>query len=154
MSARKNLFSKLTARLLVAALVATALFAAATLNATPPFQGKFSLPYEVRWGRAILPAGEYRLRVDNVDTVTIVTVQQAESGKTVAMLPFPIRESDKNVRDGSALLIASKGGQRTVHTLKLAELGEVFIYDPSLARGRGTTEEARQTQPVRVLAAK
>ena len=154
MNTRKNLFGKLTAKLLAAALVATALLAATTMNATPPFQGKFSLPYEVRWGRAMLPAGEYWLRVDYVGPATIVTVQRAESGKKVAMLLSPVSEEDKNTKDGSALLIASKGGQRIVHSLKLAELREVFIYDPSLARGRGTTKEARQTQPVRVLAAK
>ena len=154
MNTRKNLFSKLTAKLLVAALAVSALFAATTMNATPSFRGKFSLPYEVRWGKAMLPAGEYWLQVDYVDTAKVVTIQEAKSNKTVAIFLSPITEGDKNIKDGSALLIASKGGQRIVHSLKLAELGEVFIYDPSLARGRGTTEEARQTQPVRVLAAK
>jgi|GEM_PF-1113032 len=150
MNARKNLFGKLTA---VAALAVAALFAATTMNATPLFQGKFSLPYEVRWGKAILPAGEYRLRVDHVTTNTFVTIEQAKSGKKVAMVLSFIVEDDKNTKDGSALLIASKGGQRIVHSLKLAELGEVFIYDPALARGQGTIE-ARKTQAVPVVAAK
>ena len=142
------------AKVFAAALLAALLSVSVASAPSPIFQGKFSLPYEVRWGKAMLPAGEYWLRVDYVGPATIVTVQQAESGKTVAMVLSSSAEGDKNTKDGSALLIASRGGQRIVHSLKLAELGEVFIYDPALARGRGTIEEARKTQSVRVLAAR
>ena len=43
--------------LLLGVLIATFVFTAAA-NAQPSFAGKFTLPYEVRWGQAVLPAGD------------------------------------------------------------------------------------------------
>ena len=149
----QTIFRTLSLKLLVAALMGACLFVGAA-SAQFSRQFQFSLPHEVRWGEAMLPAGEYRLEVGYRNAATFVTIQEAESGKTVAMVRCSITENDKNPKDGSALLIASRGGQRIVHSLKLAELGEVFIYNPALARGRGTSENARGTQPVRALAAK
>jgi hypothetical protein len=40
-----------------------------------------------------------------------------------------------------------------VHSLRIAELGEVFVYDPDLAHGR-VVEEARKTEDVPVVVAK
>ncbi|HET7183363.1 MAG TPA: hypothetical protein VFI82_01680 [Terriglobales bacterium] len=154
MKPRKNPFGKLTARLLVASLAAAALFAPASANAAAPFfQGRFSLPHKVRWGKAMLPAGEYRLRVDNLSAATVAAIQDVESGKTVAMVLCDITEDDKNTKEGNALLISSKGGQRIVHSLKLATVGKVFIFEPALARGQGTIE-ARERQSVQVVATK
>ncbi len=155
MNSNKNLFRKLTtAKLLGAALALTTLFAAANLHATPTYKGKFSLPYEVRWGGATIPAGEYFLRVDYVAAVTLVTIQEAKSNKTIAILRVPSLEGSNNKQEGSALLIAGRGRQRIVHSLRLAELGEVFIYEPALAHGRGAIEEVRSQQAVPVIAAK
>lgn len=155
MNSNKNLFRKLTtAKLLGATLALATLFAAANLNATPTYKGKFSLPYEVRWGGATIPAGEYLLQVDYVAAVTLVTIQEAKSNKTIAILRVPSSEGSNNKQDGNALLIASRGKQRIVHSLRLAELGQVFIYEPALAHGRGPAEEARSQQVVPVTAAK
>ena len=147
----KKIQNLTTVKLFAVALVATLLFAGGA-NAQNAYSGKFTLPYEVRWDRAMLPAGEYQLRVDYMPE-QFVTIQEAKSGKTVAKVLCFITESDKNTKDGSALLIASSEGQKIVHSLKLAELGKVFIYDPALARGQDRIE-ARKTQPVRILAAK
>lgn len=149
----QTILRPLSLKLLVAALMGACWFVGSA-NAQFSRQFQFSLPHEVRWGEAMLPAGEYRLKVGYRNAATFVTIQAAESGKTVAMVRCSITENDKNPKDGSALLIASRGGQRIVHSLKLAELGEVFVYDAALARGRGTSENARGTEPVRVLAAK
>jgi hypothetical protein len=52
----------------------------------------------------------------------------------------------------SALLVANTGNQRVVHSLRLAELGEVFVYDSKAAREE--VREASQTETVPIIAMK
>ena len=149
MSSRKNssVLGLLTLGLLAA------LLCACVANAAPSFQGKFTLPNEVRWGKAMLPAGDYLLRVDHVNAATLVTIQEAKSRNTVAIVLSTISDGNKNIEEGSALLIGTRGGQSVVHSLRLAELGMVLVYDPSLARARKEIEEAHNNQAVPVTAA-
>ncbi len=61
----------------VAILAACALAGAA--NAQPAtFSGKFTLPYEVHWGKTVLPAGDYSITMDRLDSAAIV---RSASGK-------------------------------------------------------------------------
>ncbi len=147
MSSKRNLR---VIRFLTLGLLA-AVLCVGVANAAPPFEGKFILPYEVRWGKAMLPAGDYSLRLEYINAATIVTIQESKSRKMVAFVLSPIAES--NPEGESALLIADRGRQRVVHSLRLAELGVVLIYEPALARG-WEVQEARKTQAVPVLAAK
>ncbi len=142
----------IAARLLGLTLAVICLFAGVA-NAAPIYQGTFTLPNEVRWGKAMLPPGEYSLRVD-VDyrgAMPIVTIT-AKSGKAVAFLLSPDREDSG--KGDSALLISVSGNHKVVHSLRLTELGVTFIYDPDLAHGRGRIEEARKTSAVPVTMAK
>ena len=50
--------------LLVAVLMAIPAFTVAA-NAQPAWVGKFTLPYEVHWNHAVLPAGEYSIQADS-----------------------------------------------------------------------------------------
>ena len=80
-----------------------------------------------------------------------VVLQDAKSGKDVAYF-LPVTNSD--AQGTSALLIADEGKQRVVHSLRLAELNEVFIFDPALARGVRDVREARTMQTLPVMAMK
>jgi hypothetical protein len=133
--------------LLAATLLATCSFAR-PVNAQSVFQGNFTLPYEVRWGKAVLPPGDYQLLLTNNQTVLVI--RDAKTYRHVAFEPINIRASSTS--GNSALLIGARGKQRVVHSVRIAELGEVFIYDPALARARGV-EEARTTSPIPVLLA-
>jgi hypothetical protein len=139
-----------------ATLFATALLAAwsfaSVANAQVALQGKFSLPYEARWGQAVLPAGDYLLSITSTASPAMVVIQDAKSHQQVAMVAPQTREVSRN--GGTALLVGTRGTQRVIHSLRLAELGEVFISDPTLAHGRGNREEARKTQMVPVIVAK
>ena len=42
------------------------LLCASVAQAAPLYRGKFKLPYAVRWGQAVLPAGEYQLKFRDV----------------------------------------------------------------------------------------
>jgi hypothetical protein len=137
-------------QLLTLGLLASFLWAGVA-NAAPLYRGRFSLPYEVRWGQAVLPAGEYLLRFVDVQTRVFVVIQDAKSGKEVAYLA-PKTKSEAQGK--SALLIADKSNQRVVHSLRLAELGEVFIYEPALARGAEDVREAHKAQTLPIVAVK
>jgi cellobiose-specific phosphotransferase system component IIA len=58
------------------------------------------------------------------------------------------------VKGTSALLIGGEGNHRVVHSLRLAELGEVFIYEPALARGTEDIREAHKMQTLPIMAVK
>jgi len=131
-------------------LLATCLFTG-VLNAQPGFRGKFTLQHETRWVGAVLPPGEYVLALAQDTGSTMAVIRDAKSGNVVAYVAPGI--ADGGGKGESALLISNRGGQRVVHSLRVAALGEVFIYDPALARERAA-EEARNEDAVPVLAAK
>jgi len=139
-----------TVQLLMLALLISLLCVSAA-HAAPLYRGKFTLPYPVRWGQKLLPAGEYQLKFRDVQTSVFVVLQDAKSGKDVAYL-LPVTNSD--AQGTSALLIAYDGDQRVVHSLRLAELDEVFIFEPALARGARDVREARTMETLPLLATK
>jgi hypothetical protein len=131
-------------------LLATCLSASST-RAQSAFEGKFTLPYEAHWGQAVLPAGDYLLSITTTGNPAMVVIQDAKSGRRVASVAPPIRQ---DATGESALLIGTRGTQRVIHSLRVAELGVVFVSDPALAHGRAVREEARETQVVPVLQAR
>jgi hypothetical protein len=134
--------------LLIAALLAACLLAGSA-HAQAQFHGKFTLPYEVQWGRAVLPAGSYLLSFTTDATPTAV-IREARTLRIVAFETSSIQEDSK--ADGSALLISLRGDRRIVHSLRVAEIGEVYVFNPALAHRR-RVEEARRIREVPVLVA-
>lgn len=150
-----NLTKKATqVTLFAAALLATSLFAGSA-HAQSSFQGKFTLQNPVRWGNAVLPAGDYLIRRETIPGLFpgFFVIQNADTGRRVAMESSPIVEDGPKNDDRSELLISARGQQRVVYSFYVAELGECFIYDRSLANGHGVVE-ANNTEVVPVLVAK
>jgi len=133
--------------LLAAVLLATCLLARPA-SAQAGIQGKFTLPYETHWGQAVLPAGDYLLTFTHDNMPPMLVIRNAKSLRFVAFESVNIRED--STKGESALLIGTRGEQRIVHSLTIAKLGQVFVYDRALARA---VEEARQTQAVPVIVA-
>jgi len=133
-----------------AAMLLTASLFGTPANAQVGFQGRFTLPYEARWGQAVLPPGDYQLKFIYGNLGTTVAIQDANSLRMVALEPLNIREDSKGE---SALLISREGSKWVVHSLRIAELGEAFLYERSPAHG-STVEGVRQTQAIPVLVAK
>jgi hypothetical protein len=136
--------------LFATALLAVYLFAG-TANAQVALQGRFSLPYQARWGQAMLPAGDYLLSIATTGSPAMVVVQNAKSHKQVATVAFQTRDTSTNGE--TALLVGTLGAQRVIHSFRVAELGVVFISDSALAR-RERISEAHRTQAVPVIVAK
>jgi hypothetical protein len=103
-------------KLLLSMLMAICMFSAAA-NAQPRFVGKFTLPYEVRWGQAVLPAGNYFIRIES--TAAPATISSQGGGRTVFMKPPILADSE---RGGTYLTVTSQGNQRRIRSLNLPEI--------------------------------
>jgi|SRR5262245_29344920 len=139
-----------TARLLTLGLL-IALLWVGPAQAASVYQGKFALPYAVRWGQAVLPAGEYRLGFEDVGRRLFVVIEEVKSHQDVALVPaMTVGET----RGGSVLLIGGEGNHRVVQSLSLAELGQVFTYEPVIIRRNKGVHEAHTTQSLPIMAVK
>jgi hypothetical protein len=138
---------RLEVKLFVTVLAATWLFGGA-VNAQTRFHGKFKLPYEVHWGKALLPAGEYSISMDWFQAGTEV---RSASGQTVFIPGSPI--TDDSEKRGTCLVIMVRGDERRVRSLNLPEIGRSLIYEPLTKSERETRAKADQMQAVPVLTA-
>jgi hypothetical protein len=120
----KTMRQSFRAKQFAALMLATFAFAVAA-NAQPRFVGKFTLPYEVHWNHAVLPAGEYSIRIDSRETPTVLHSASSNRSFFVAV---PIIAKAEN--GGVHLLVTGRGQQHRVRTLNLPELGVSLVYDP------------------------
>jgi hypothetical protein len=127
-------------------LVGLALLAAC-LNAghasAQVFQGKFTLPFEARWGLAALPAGNYSFALDSVTGTC--TLRLYREGKGVALI---MAQSQRENDSGTAALTVVRG---TVRTLSLPNIGTVLQYAPHHPKGLTAPEERIIVQIVPVV---
>jgi hypothetical protein len=124
-------------------------FSAGVANAAPLYKGRFRLPNEVRWGHAVLPAGDYQLNFEDIGTRAFVLIRQTKSGKQVT---FAATLANRGGKSTSALLIAGEGNQWVVRSLSLAEFGEVFVYEPSPMAATRDVQKSQAMQSLSVQA--
>jgi hypothetical protein len=110
------------------------------------FQGKFTLPFQARWGQATLAAGEYSFTVDTLSW-TGYTLRLYRGGKGVGMI---LAQSYDKSYSGNAELIVEQG---TVCTLRLPRVGIVLQYAPQRPKHITAPEERQLAQLVPVAAA-
>jgi hypothetical protein len=149
-----NLTKKASKVALFAAVLLASSLMAGRANAQAPFQGKFTLQHDTRWGKAVLAAGDYGIRFVTGDGFEhgVWVVTEAKSGKTVA--EETCWAVDDAPRNGiNALLIERRGNQNIIYSFRVAELGATCVYDRALASQRAA-EDAKNTETVRVLVVK
>ncbi len=104
--------------------VAAALLLAGAAQAQD-YLGKFTLPIEVQWGKAVLAAGDYTLEHNSMRRPELVTIR----GEKATVMTLPIGQSFEADRSQkSALVLARINGKTVVRTLVLTELGMEFYY--------------------------
>jgi hypothetical protein len=140
--------------LFAAVLVAILIFTSGA-NAQSMFKGTFTLDHSARWGKATLGPGDYIVRVDTLDgsSPLVARITYAQSGRLAALETCVSADTFKANGEKSALLIGHRGGQPVVHSFRVAELGETFIFDRTLA-SRQAPEEAINQETVPVLVVK
>ncbi len=89
------------------------------------FIGTFTLPFEVQWGTAVLPAGNYKIEHNSLRRTDMVTV----SGEGKAVMTVPASQSFEADRSAkSALVLARVNGKAVVRALVLSEIEMEFTY--------------------------
>ena len=137
-----------TLRLLAILMLATCAFTAVA-NAQASFTGKVTLPYEVHWGTAILPAGEYTITMNTLHSVTLV--QSARNDKAFYTRMPAIQDSTNGP---ISLVITSLHGERRVQSMNLPEFGRSLVYERLSKAEQEEIAKAGQIQTVPVIVAK
>ena len=97
---------------------------ASSASAQNAFQGKFTLPNDVRWANATLPAGDYTFSLDSTTMPGRVFLRGPNGG---AFIPTSVID-ERNEGDSSKLTIEHRGGTSFVRSMYLAELGVELRY--------------------------
>jgi len=128
---------------LLLALLASCL-GAASANAQE-VKGTFTLPFDARWGKAILPAGPYSFTID-----------QAKSGGPLILSGEKVHAIVRNQgfgtkpMDRSALILRSENGVYTVRELRLTDIGMVLYYAPHHPKHQTAAQEREMASLVPV----
>jgi hypothetical protein len=142
----KSIRHAIQVRLFAVVLLATCAFAAAANAQT--IAAKFTLPFEVHWGKNVLPAGEYTISLDSLANVALV---RSAMGKTVGFTPIPI--AAKSDKGATALFVMVRGNERIVRSLNLPARGVSLIYPPTTSAEREMLAKADQVRAVPVITA-
>jgi len=111
--------------------------------------GRFTLPYEVHWGTATLPPGEYTITMDSLHSATLV--QSASNSQSFFTRMPTINDS---MERPTSLVITSFQGERRVRSLNLPQYRRSLIYEPLTKAEREQLAKAGQIQSVPVFAAR
>ena len=107
-------------------------------------QGKFSLPFEVQWVQAVLPAGEYSFSLESASLPALVIIRGKRKNFVIAAAGVAQRDS----LGPSVLVVSSKGGKRTVRAMHLASLGLVVSYRSPKNQNKAKEELAQDPEVV------
>jgi hypothetical protein len=95
-------------------------------SAQEAYRGKFTLPFEARWGQVVLPAGQYSFTLDHGTVSGIVSVR-GETGRALGFITNPAI-SDGQTFDRCELILVRSGENYTIRALRLPELGLTLEY--------------------------
>jgi hypothetical protein len=138
-------------KMLLATLVMSLLCVGTAQAQSPVYRGKFTLPYQVHWGTNVLQPGDYTITIQSSAMPIRASIRKADgNGWGILVLSGVFRSAEPT--RVNALLVGDKDGEPTVHSLSLADMGIVLIYDHSLAQE--SVQEARVSRTVPVMWAK
>jgi len=120
----------------------------AAANAQPSFEGKFTLPYEVHWNHAVLPAGEYSITVDAKGMPAVV--HSTRTGNSVNTNSPILADQEKGA---ASLTVTIRGNERRVRSMNLPQIGKSLIFEPLTKTEREIFAKAGQIDAVPVVTA-
>lgn len=136
-----------TAKLILGVLIVTCVFTAAA-NAQSSFEGKFTLPYEVHWAHAVLPAGEYSIQVVKGAPVVLHSTSSQRSVNTGVPI---LGDSEKGA---ARITVTIRGNERRVRSMNLPGIGKSLIFEPLTKTEREMLATAGQIDVVPVVNAR
>jgi hypothetical protein len=90
--------------------------------------GKFTLPFEATWGRAVLPAGDYSFTISHV--IGSPQLLAVKTGPRTVALIMASTTKKSNPSDENVLMAVRQGDRHSIHLLKLGCIGEIYTYQP------------------------
>ena len=113
-----------------------------------PVKGTFTLAYEVRWGNAVLPPGQYLMFFDEAGRRALVSNVRTGERRAVVMA----QALDDAMRgQPTALLITEVENQRFVHSFNWREGNQRFIYRTASKTERTQHGSVREAVTVPIL---
>lgn len=111
-------------------------------------KGTFTLPYEVHWGHAVLPAGHYSITIDEARRPALVST--LSGGGRAFVMPRAVGDAMKD--QPTALLITNVENQRVVRTFNWREGNQSYVYRPftKTERREVAVASAVETVPIQM----
>jgi hypothetical protein len=144
----KTMGQSVKTKLFAAVVLATCVFTVAA-NAQPSFEGKFTLPYEIHWNHAVLPAGEYSIEVDAKGMPAVL--RSTSSGKSVNTNSPILADGEKGA---ACLTVTIRGNERRVRSVNLPQIGMSLIFEPLTQTEREMLAKAGKIDAVPVVIAR
>jgi hypothetical protein len=132
---------KLFTKFGVAALALGAL--ATSGNAQNAYQGKFTLPFETRWGGATLPAGDYTFALPSNSAPYRLYIH----GQGVSAIVQATTADQGVVSERPQLNLLDIADVQTVRTFEAPELGLTFGYATPKQKHMGHKEASQKMTP-------
>ena len=119
-------------------VVYAAVLAVSAVSLTPslsaaeaPAHGKFTLTHDVRWGNALVAAGDYEFSYDPYAKSPILTLTKA-SGPRASYMLLVLSAEDSKATDSNRLLLETAADGSYVSSMELAECGvKLYFTVPS-----------------------
>ena len=122
-----------------------------TATAQNRYEGKFTLPHEVRWQGRVMPAGDYTFSIQSLSLPAMLRLQ----GPNGAMFIPTSGISDAATNKKSSLTIKERRGARFISELYLAEPGVHLCYSvPKAPKEELLAQGPSSTETVLIAAAK
>lgn len=127
--------------------VAALCWSASLATAQSAARGEFTLPSEVRWGQAVLPAGHYSFDLPSAAHQPEM-IQVRGEGKN--LLITALGTSDLQLSTNSALVLVQNGDSLVVRSLRLGPLGMTLDYAVHKGERKAVAMAPERIQPVAV----
>jgi hypothetical protein len=109
---------------------------------------KFTLPYQVRWNKTVLPAGEYTINFRSQNRAAVIRPVHG----TQAFLTGVPMVGESNNKEDAGILVTNSAGQHIVRSMNLPELGVRYVFSPIPDTEREETAKAGEIVTVSVSA--
>jgi hypothetical protein len=117
-------------------------------NSQSIFRGTVTLPYEVRWGQAMLQPGDYLILFSSLSQPAQI---YSENGKQMFFTSAQFTEL--NSKGKNCLIVAPDGDKHVVYSLNMPRFGVSLIYKPIAKIQRENTAKASHAQDLVAVAA-
>jgi hypothetical protein len=108
--------------------LSTLSFAPALASAQEPARGQFTLPHDVHWQNAVVPAGEYRFSFEADGAMGMLTLARMSGGPRTGFVFLVSNTDEAKPSDVSLLVLETTPQGSYVTTMQLPEFGMTLHF--------------------------